>query len=99
MDTHSHELRVVVQTVAPPTEMAEETSTTGTRQMFYARLPEVKETAGPGVFFLDEVLRASPAYHWRLNHTVAVVISSAATRPYRSPGNRDIFGAQNSTPP
>ena len=98
-DTQSHELRVVVQAVAPTAEMAEETCMTGTRQMFYARLPDVKETAGSVSFFLDEVLRASPAYHWRRNHTVAVVSSSAATRPSGSPGDPDIFGAQNSTPP
>jgi len=40
--------------------------------MFYARLPDVKGTAGSVAFPLDEVLRASPAYRWTLNHTVAV---------------------------
>jgi len=70
--TLSHELCVVVQAVAPTTEMAEEICLTGTRQMFYARLPDVKGTAGSVSFILDEVLQASPAYHWTLNHTVAV---------------------------
>ena len=42
----------------------------GTRQMFYARLPEVKGSAGSVAFALDEVLRASPAYRWTLNHTL-----------------------------
>lgn len=68
----SHELCVVVQAVAPTVEMAEEICMTGTRQMFYARLPDVKGTAGSVSFILDEVLQASPAYTWTLNHTVAV---------------------------
>jgi hypothetical protein len=37
--------------------------------MFYARLPEVKGSAGSVAFALDEVLRASPAYRWTVNHT------------------------------
>lgn len=67
-----HELCVMVQGIAPTAEMAEEVCMTGTRQMFYARLPDVKGTAGSVAFALDEVLRASPAYRWTLNHTVAV---------------------------
>jgi len=68
----AHELCVMVQGVAPTAEMAEEVCMTGTRQMFYARLPDVKGTAGSVAFALDEVLKASPAYRWTLNHTVAV---------------------------
>ncbi len=68
----SHELCVIVQAVAETAEMAEEVCMTGTRQMFYARLPDVKGTAGSVAFVLDEVLRASPAYRWTINHTVAV---------------------------
>ncbi|MCG8547851.1 MAG: DUF1446 domain-containing protein [Alphaproteobacteria bacterium] len=68
----SHELCVVVQAVAPTAEMAEEICMTGTRQMFYARLPDVKGTAGSVAFVLDEVLQASPAYQWTIHHTVAV---------------------------
>lgn len=71
-DKPGHELCVVVQGVAPTKEMAEEICLTGTRQMFYARLPEVKGTAGGVSFILDEVLPASPGYRWTLNHTVAV---------------------------
>jgi hypothetical protein len=56
--------------VAPSAEMAEELCMIGTRQMFYARLPEVKGSAGSVAFALDEVLRASPAYRWTLNHTL-----------------------------
>jgi Acyclic terpene utilisation family protein AtuA len=70
-DVRSHELCVVVQGIALTKEMAEEVCMTGTRQMFYARLPQVKGTAGGVAFLLDEVLPASPAYRWTLNHTVA----------------------------
>jgi len=66
----AHELCILVQGIAPSAEMAEEVCMTGTRQMFYARLPEVKGSAGSVAFALDEVLRASPAYRWTLNHTL-----------------------------
>jgi hypothetical protein len=71
-DKPGHELCIVVQGVAPTREMAEEVTMTGTRQLFYARLPDVKGTAGGVSFVLDEVLQASPAYRWTLNHTMAV---------------------------
>ncbi len=71
-DKPGHELMVVVQGVAPTREMAEEVTITGTRQLFYARLPDVKGTAGGVSFVLDEVMQASPAYRWTLNHTMAV---------------------------
>ncbi|GAA0609780.1 acyclic terpene utilization AtuA family protein [Paenochrobactrum glaciei] len=68
----AHELMIVVQGIAPTAEMAEEVTITGTRQLFYARLPEVKGTAGGVSFILDEVMRASAGYVWTLNHTMAV---------------------------
>ena len=71
-DRPSHELCVVVQGVAPTKEMAEEVCLTGFRQMFYARLPDVKGSAGGVAFILDEVLPASPAYRWTINHTMRV---------------------------
>jgi hypothetical protein len=67
-----HELCVVVQAIAPTRALAEEVCLIGTRQMFYARLPAVKGTAGGVAFLLDEVLPASPAYRWTVNHTVRV---------------------------
>ncbi|GFN22752.1 acyclic terpene utilization AtuA family protein [Thermanaeromonas sp. C210] len=69
-EIRSHELCVVVQGIAPTKAMAEEVTMIGTRQMFYARLPEVKGTAGGVAFVLDEVLPASPAYMWTMNHIV-----------------------------
>lgn len=71
-DRPAHEVAVLVQGVAPTAHMAEEVCLIGTRQMFYARLPEVKGTAGSVAFPLDEVVRASAAYRWTVNHTMAV---------------------------
>ena len=69
-DRPGHELCILVQGVAPTAVMAEEVCMIGTRQMFYARLPEVKGSAGSVAFALDEVLRASPGYRWTVNHTL-----------------------------
>ena len=69
-DRPAHELCILVQGVAPTAEMAEEVCLIGTRQMFYARLPDVKGSAGSVAFALDEVLRASPAHRWTVNHTL-----------------------------
>ena len=71
-ETKSHELCVIVEGVAPTKEMAEEITMIGTRQIFYARLPEVKGTAGTAAFVVDEVLPASPAYTWTMNHIIPV---------------------------
>lgn len=71
-DRPGHELCIVVQGVAPTVEMARELTITGTRQLFYARLPDVKGTAGSVSFVFDEVMQASPAYRWTFNHTVSV---------------------------
>lgn len=67
-----HELGILVQGVAPTREMAHEVAMTGLRQLFYARLEDVKGTAGSVAFPLDEVLHATPAYRWTLNHTIEV---------------------------
>jgi hypothetical protein len=71
-ETKSHELMVIVEGVAPTKEVAEEVTLIGTRQIFYARLPEVKGTAGTAAFVLDEVIEISPAYRWTMNHIVEV---------------------------
>lgn len=71
-ESKSHELLVVVEGVSPDDKVAEEATMIGMRQIFYARLPEVKGTAGTAAFILDEVVEVSPAYEWLLNHTVEV---------------------------
>ena len=40
--------------------------------LFYARLPEGKGTAGTAAIMSDEVLHARPAYEWTLNHVLEV---------------------------
>lgn len=68
----SHELGIFVEGVAATKEMAEEVAMIGTRQIFYARLPEVKGTAGTAAFLVDEVLPASPCFEWTMNHVIPV---------------------------
>ncbi|QFG22279.1 acyclic terpene utilization AtuA family protein [Actinomadura sp. WMMB 499] len=71
-EIRSHELCVVVEGVAETAELAESVALLGTRQIFYARLPEVKGTAGTASFVVDEVLPASSAFEWTIHHTVPV---------------------------
>ncbi|WAX55153.1 DUF1446 domain-containing protein [Jatrophihabitans cynanchi] len=68
--TPAHELGVVVEAVARDDAMAKSVAMTATRQLFYARLPQVKGTAGSVSFLFDEVLAASPAYEWTVNHVI-----------------------------
>ncbi|MFA7502790.1 MAG: acyclic terpene utilization AtuA family protein [Anaerovoracaceae bacterium] len=71
-ETKAHELLIVVEGVADDAKTAEEVTLIGTRQVFYARLPEVKGTAGTAAFILDEVIPISDAYTWTMDHTVEV---------------------------
>lgn len=68
----SHELGIVVEGIAPTKEEAEEVTLIGTRQLFYARLPEVKGTAGTAAFIVDEVLPSTASYKWTMNHVIPV---------------------------
>lgn len=74
-----HELGIVVDAVAADPEIAQRIATTATRQLFYARLPEVKGTAGGVAYLFDEVVAAPPAYEWTLNHTIPI---SALENPF-----------------
>ncbi len=71
-DTKSHELGIVVEAISEDKDLAKEAAIIGSRQIFYARLPEVKGTAGTAAFLIDEVMPTSPAHRWTLNHTVEV---------------------------
>jgi hypothetical protein len=66
----AHELCLVVEAVAPTWEDAEVICALGTRNLFYARLPEVKGTAGTAALMMDEVLRGKPGYEWTVNHVL-----------------------------
>jgi hypothetical protein len=65
-----HELCLVVEAVAPRWEDAEVICALGTRNLFYARLPEVRGTAGTAALMMDEVLRGKPGYEWTVNHVL-----------------------------
>ncbi len=70
--TPGHELCVVVEATAESDAVAEEVCMIGLRQLFYARLPLAKGTAGSAAFLVDEVMRAKPAYRWSVNHVMEV---------------------------
>lgn len=67
-----HEVGVVVEAVAPTAAVAEEVATLASRNLFYARLPDVKGTAGGAAFFSDEVFAGRSAYEWTLNHLLTL---------------------------
>ncbi len=71
-ETKSHELGVAIEGIADTAELAEAITLFATRQLFYARLPEVKGTAGTAAFVTDEVLPATTSYRWTMNHIVPV---------------------------
>lgn len=68
----SHELGIVVEGVTDNKVTAEELTLFATRQIFYAKLPKVKGTAGTASFLVDDVLYAGKTYKWTMNHTVPV---------------------------
>ncbi|WP_164215277.1 acyclic terpene utilization AtuA family protein [Virgibacillus sp. YIM 98842] len=68
----SHELGIVVEGVADSKVTAEELTLFATRQIFYARLPQVKGTAGTAAYLIDDVIYAGPTYEWTMNHVVPV---------------------------
>ncbi len=67
-----HEICLIVECVAETVEKAEEITALAARNTFYARLPEVKGTAGTAALMSDEVLLAKPAYEWTINHAMPV---------------------------
>lgn len=68
----SHELGIVVEGVTKSKVTAEELTLFATRQIFYAKLPEVKGTAGTASFIVDDVLYAGKTYKWTMNHAIPV---------------------------
>jgi len=71
-EIRSHELGIAVEGISNTAEDAEAVTLFATRQLFYARLPEVKGTAGTAAFLTDEVLPATTSYRWTINHIVPV---------------------------
>ncbi len=67
-----HELGIVVETVCADPKRAEEICALAARNLFYARLAEVKGTAGAAALMSDEILIGKPGYEWTLNHVMPV---------------------------
>ena len=67
-----HELCVVVEAVSRDASLAEEIAALASRNLFYARLPGLKGTAGAAALMSDEVLVGEPGYEWTLNHVMEV---------------------------
>jgi hypothetical protein len=67
-----HELGIVVEAMAQDGKLAEKICALAARNLFYARLPEVKGTAGAAALMSDEILVGEPGYVWTLNHVLAV---------------------------
>ena len=67
-----HEVGVVVETVCQDGGRAEEICALAARNLFYARLAEVKGTAGAAALMSDEILTGKPGYEWTLNHVMPV---------------------------
>jgi uncharacterized beta-barrel protein YwiB (DUF1934 family) len=67
-----HELGIVVETIAQDGALADEICALAARNLFFARLPNMKGTAGAAALMADEVLVGHPGYEWTLNHVIAV---------------------------
>ena len=66
------EVGIVVEVVCADAARAETICHIAGKNLFYARLPDVKGTAGTAAIMSDEVLHARPAYEWTLNHVIEV---------------------------
>lgn len=75
-----HELGIVVETVCADAQRAEEICALAARNLFYARLAEVKGTAGAAALMSDEILVGKPGYEWTLNHVLPVSDASELFR-------------------
>jgi hypothetical protein len=67
-----HELGIVVEAVHKDGDKAAEIAALAARNLFYARLPETKGTAGAAALMSDEILIGEAAYEWTLNHVIEV---------------------------
>jgi hypothetical protein len=67
-----HELAVVTEVISQQAELADEICTLAARNLFYARFPGFKGTAGASAVLSDGIFTADPVYQWTLNHTLVV---------------------------
>lgn len=66
------EVGIVVEVACDDAARAETICHIAGKNLFYARLPDVKGTAGTAAIMSDEVLHARAAYEWTLNHVIEV---------------------------
>jgi hypothetical protein len=66
------EVGIVVEVACDDATRAETICHIAGKNLFYARLPHVKGTAGTAAIMSDEVLHARPAYEWTLCHAIDV---------------------------
>ena len=66
------EVGIVVEVTCEDAARAETIAHIAGKNLFYARLPDVKGTAGTAAIMSDEVLHARAAYEWTLNHVIEV---------------------------
>ncbi|MBM3569108.1 MAG: DUF1446 domain-containing protein [Alphaproteobacteria bacterium] len=64
------ELGIVVEVTCADAKQAEVICHIAAKNLFYARLPNVRGTAGTAAIMSDEVLHARAAYEWTLNHAI-----------------------------
>lgn len=67
-----HELGIVVEAIHADARKAQEICALAARNLFYARLPETKGTAGAAALMSDEILVGEPGFEWTLNHVIEV---------------------------
>ncbi|WP_164215239.1 hypothetical protein [Virgibacillus sp. YIM 98842] len=68
----SHEFGIVAEGVADSKVTAEELTLFATRKILYARLAQVKGTAGTAAYLIGDVIYAGSTYEWTMNHVVPV---------------------------
>jgi hypothetical protein len=78
-----NELGIVVEVTCQDARLAETICHIAAKNLFYARLPDVKGTAGTAAIMSDEVLHARAAYEWTLNHAIEVDDPLSLFRPHR----------------
>jgi hypothetical protein len=65
-----NEVGIVVEVTCADWERAHAICHIAAMNLFYARLPDVKGTAGAAAIMSDEVLHARAACEWTLNHVI-----------------------------
>lgn len=64
----AHEVGILIEAVAPTLDQAMDVAALAQRNIFFARFPGVRGTAGVAALPFDEVLPARPGYTWTINH-------------------------------